>query len=249
VNVPKEDVIAFIHLGHSNMAGRANSPTASQPYHLTQTDPHAWMYHTGTMPQLAIEPKTAGDNSPGINAGPGTTLMKQAAALAPGKYALSLGFGQGSAYCTQFLPGALYYDKLIAAPKAVKGKVTFGAIVIMLGITERHGTAADISGYPECINKLVTAIRNDVGEPDLPLLITDYEQEATGTELGINSDFAKTMIPQIKRIPTVVSRSALVNTEKLGMQDDHHFNLDGHKEWSRRALDILKSKGWAPWAP
>ena len=43
--------------------------------------------------------------------------------------------------------------------------MTFAAIVIMLGITERHGTGADISGYSDCINKLVTAIRNDVGRP------------------------------------------------------------------------------------
>jgi hypothetical protein len=78
------------------------------------------------------------------------------------------------------VPGALYYDTLIAAPKAIKDRVTFGAIVIMLGVTERHGSATDISDYSGCIDKLVTAIRKDVGQPDLPLLITDYEQESTG---------------------------------------------------------------------
>ena len=34
----------------------------------------------------------------------------------------------------------------------------------------------------------------------------------------------------------------------LGMQDDHHFNLDGHKMWTQRVLDLMKSKGWFPWA-
>ncbi|HEX3854500.1 MAG TPA: hypothetical protein VHW01_26235, partial [Polyangiaceae bacterium] len=87
--VPMEHAIAFIHIGHSNMAGRATVPAASRAYHFTETDPHAWMYHAaanggGGMPgppALAIEPKTAGD-TPG-NAGPGTSLVKQAAALAP----------------------------------------------------------------------------------------------------------------------------------------------------------------------
>jgi hypothetical protein len=174
-------------------------------------------------------------------------LLKQAVQMAPDKYFLSLGFGMTSAYCTQFLPGALYYDKLIVAPKAIKDRVTFGAIVIMLGITERHGTAADISGYSDCINKLVTAIRKDVDQPDLPLLITDYEQEASG-ELAVGSSFANQVMPEIRKVPSVVSKSVLVPTDGLTMQDDHHFDFNGHKTWTKRVLDIMKEKGWFPWA-
>jgi hypothetical protein len=245
-NVPAENAIAFIHFGHSNMAGRATGPTATRPYFFTETDPRAWMYHAGSPPALAHEPLTANDDTSGTYGGPGTAIVKEAAALAPSKYFISLGFGKTSAYCSQFLPGALYYDTLIKAALSAKGRVTFGAIIIMLGITERHGTSADITGYSACINKLVTQIRTDVGRPDLPLLITDYEQEATGM-LAVNQAFAQSIIPEIRKIPTVVSNSALVPTDMLGMQDDHHFNLDGHKEWVRRLLQIMKDRGWFPW--
>jgi hypothetical protein len=247
-NVAKEDVIAFIHFGHSNMAGRATKPSASRAYHFTETDPHAWMYHVGKMPELAKEPYTANDDQSGRYGGPGTALIKQAAQMAPNKYFMSLGFAKSSAYCSQFLPGSLYYDSLSKAAIAIKDRVTFGAIVIMLGITERHGTTSDISGYADCINKLVTAVRNDVGRPDLPVLVTDYEQEASGM-LSINSSFAKMIIPEIRKIPTVVSNSALVPTDGLAMEDDHHFNFDGHKVWTKRVLDLMKTKGWFPWAP
>lgn len=247
VAVAKEDVIAFIHFGHSNMAGRATGPTASRPYFFTETDPHAWMYHVGKMPELAKEPYTACDDLSGTYGGPGTALVKQAVQMAPNKYFMSLGFAKTSAYCTQFLPGSLYYDSLSKAAIAIKDRVTFGAIVIMLGITERHGSSSDISGYSSCINKLVTAIRTDVGRPDLPVLITDYEQEATG-ELAVQSSFAQMIIPEIHKIPMVVSNSVLVPTDGLGMQDDHHFNFDGHKVWTQRVLDLMKSKGWFPWA-
>lgn len=250
--LPKEDVIAFIHIGHSNMAGRTNMPAAQQAYFFKDVDLRSWMYSSGNW-SPALEP-TAGDSGNYVNGqtlgGPGTALLKQAVTLAPSKYFVSLGFGRASAYCSQFLPGGLYYDSLIANPKALKGKITFGAIVIMLGITERHGTAQDISNYPNCINSLVTSIRTDVGEPNLPLLITDYEMEATNTatdQLAPTSTFGMEMIPQIHMIPSVVSNSALVPTDGLGMQDDHHFNLDGHKEWTRRALQIMKDKGWFPW--
>jgi hypothetical protein len=245
--VAKENALAFIHLGHSNMAGRAIGPTATRPYFFTETDPHAWMYHAGQPPALAQEPYTAEDNTSGTYGGPGTALVKEAAALAPDKYFISLGYGKESAYCSQFLPGALYYDSVMKAPLAIKDRVTFAAIVIMLGITERHGTSADITGYSGCINQLVTAIRKDVGRPDLPLLITDYEQEATGL-LAVGQAFPNSIIPEIHKIPMVVSNSALVPTDGLGMQDDHHFDFDGHKLWIQRVLQIMKDKGWFPWA-
>ena len=243
VNVPMEHAIAFIHIGHSNMAGRATKPAASRPYHFQQTNPHAFMYHVGSSPALAIEPKTAGDTDA---AGPGTALVKEAAELSPSYYFISLGYGVPSAYCSQFVPGGLYYSQLIDGPKAIKGRVTFGAIFIYLGITERHGTAADQANFANCINTLVTAIRKDVGVPNLPLLINDYEVEGTG-EFAVGGDVANTIMPQIAKIPGTVSNSALVSAKGLGMEDDHHFNLDGHFVWVQRALMTMKDKGWFPW--
>jgi hypothetical protein len=257
--VPKERVIAFIHFGHSNMAGRGDAPLPLRPFFFTQADPRAWLFRNGAF-QPALEPNTAGDGGnntllvPGQTlplGGPGTALVKQAAAMAPSSYFVSLGFGRSSAFCSQFLPGHLYYDSVVAAAKQLKGKVTFGGIVVMLGITERHGTAADITGYPSCMNTLVTAIRTDVGEPNLPLLLTDYEMTATGS-LAPTVPFALSIIPQIHMVPSVVSNSAIVPTDGLPLADaqvdgGHHFNLDGHKMWTQRALDIMKAKGWFPW--
>jgi len=243
VNVPKEKAIAFIHIGHSNMAGQASSPSSSRAYHYTETNPHAFMYKTGSSPTLAKEP-TAG----GPGAGPGTALVKEAVTLAPDYYFISLGYGQPSAYCSQFVPGGLYYDGLIAGPKAIKGRVTFGAIFIYMGITERHGTAADVNGFPDCINTLVSAIRKDVGEPNLPALMNDYEVEASG-EFVVNGAVYNAIYPQIQRTPSVVSNFALVSAATIAMQDDHHFNFDGQRTWAQRALKMMKDKGWFPWAP
>jgi hypothetical protein len=241
--LPKEDVIAFVHVGHSNMLGYGNRPTASRAYHFTEMNLRAWKYKGNTWSPALERTAGTGNNL----AGPGTSLLKEALALAPSRYFVSLGYGVGSAYCSQFLRGGLYYDQFMAAPLALKGKVTFGAIVLMLGITERHGTAQDIANYPNCINQVATAIRTDLGEPNLPLLLCDYEMGATGSELSPTGTFAQQIIPKIREVPNVVTRSAIVPTDGLGMQDDHHFNLDGQREWARRAVTILKEKGWFPW--
>jgi hypothetical protein len=243
VNVPKEKAIAFIHVGHSNMAGQARSPQGSRAFHY-ETHPHAFMYHAGSAPELAVEPKTAG----GPGAGPGTALVKEAALAAPDYYFISLGHGEPSAYCSQFLPGALYYEELIAAPKAIKGKATFGGIFIYLGITERHGSAADLNGFPNCVKTLVDNIRKDVGEPNLPALMNDYEVDGTG-EFAVGGAVASAIMPQIAKCPSVVSNFALVSSDDVGMQDDHHFNFDGQRNWVQRAFTTMKDKGWRFWAP
>jgi hypothetical protein len=258
VDVPKENVIAFIHFGHSNMAGRGVSPPDVRPFFFGATDPHAWMYHSGVGFEPAVEPKTAGDGGNTINGmvsgGPGTALVKEAAALAPGKYFVSLGFGRTSAYCSQFVPGALYYNSLISAAKELKGKVTFAGIMVYLGVTERHGTAADIANYPQCIGTLATAIRKDLGEPNLPLLLNDYEMGATGPN-NPTSAFALAIRPKILQVPSVVSNAVIIPTDNpivqiendMSTTDEHHFSLGGHKEYVRRVLQTMKDKGWFPW--
>jgi carbohydrate esterase-like sialic acid-specific acetylesterase len=244
VNVPKEKAIAFIHIGHSNMAGQARTPQSSKAWHFSETNPHAFMYHAGSSPTLAMEPKTAG----GPGGGPGTALVKEAAMAAPDYYFVSLGYGQPSAYCSQFLPGALYYEDLIAGPRAIKDRVTFGGIFIYLGITERHGTAADVSEFPNCINKLVTAIRKDIGQPNLPALMNDYEVDGSG-EFIVTGAVATSIMPQIAKCPSVVSNFALVSADNIPMEDDHHFNFDGQRMWVQRAFQTMKDKGWRFWAP
>jgi len=101
------------------------------------------------------------------------------------------------------------------------------------------------------MNTLVTAIRTDLGEPNLPLLLTDYEMTAVGS-LAPTSAFAQSIIPQIHMVPSVVSNSAIVPTDGIpladaGVDGGHHFSLEGHRMWTQRVLDIMKAKGWFPW--
>jgi hypothetical protein len=248
-SVAKEDVIAFIHIGHSNMAGRGGRPEELRPYFFDETDPHAWMYHPGSPPELAKEPYTAGDAAAALYGlgGPGVALLKQAVAMAPDKYFMSLGFGRANAWCSQYLPGGLYYDAMMAAPKALMDRVTFGAIVIMLGITERDEGERAPSEFAPCIKTVVTAIRTDLGQPDLPLLLNGYEAASTG-DWALGGPVATKIIPEINKVPGMVHNSAIVPADGVTMQDDHHFDLNGHKVWTQRVLDLMKEKAWFPWA-
>src|SRR5439155_17967657 len=129
--------IVFIHFGHSNMRGQANKPASLMSY-FYGTQPGLWMYTGGGKFVAAKEPTAP---EPGITlAGPGMAFLKSAAAAAPSDYHfISIGRGNGSSPSTDFLKAnALFYPDLINRALELKGHVTFGALVIMLGITERH---------------------------------------------------------------------------------------------------------------
>jgi Carbohydrate esterase, sialic acid-specific acetylesterase len=261
--VPKEKAIAFIHFGHSNMAGRGETPQTLRPEDFMTTtsdvDKRAWMFHVGGAHpgfQPALEPFTAGDttslSSNPPTGGPGTMLVKEAAKMWPGFYFVSVGFGQNAAYCRNFLPGTAYYRAVMAGAMALKGQVTFGGIVVMLGITERHDPG-NFANYPSCMKTIITQIRQDVGEPNLPLLLTAYEQWANnsrGEDLRPIGPFGMAIIPFIKMVPGAVPNSQLVPTDNcMNLVDDHHFQLDSHQNWVLNALGILKMQpGWTPWA-
>ena len=253
--VPKEKAIVFIHFGHSNMRGQASTPASLMPYFYT-TQPGLWSYQGGTTFVLAKEP-TAPEGIITL-AGPGTALLKTAAAAvsaSSGYQFISIGKGIGAFTSADYMktiggvPGALYQEFITNKAVTLKGKVTFGAVFVMLGITERHLPTADQPGYPGRVQQIVADIRADLGEPNLPILYCDYEQNATGT-LAPTGSVGVVILPMTRMLPGLISNLVLVPTvmiPRADYEDDHHFNMAGHQIWAGQAIGLMQSKGWFPW--
>jgi hypothetical protein len=122
--VPGDKVLVFIHIGQSNMAGRAQEPAALFDHfiwygHQTPDgrpdprfdpnplpfDPKIWMFNLEGKFVPAREP-TASDQSDEAGAGPGMGLMRAARAEWPDHHIISVGRGQSGqrgGYCAHFL--------------------------------------------------------------------------------------------------------------------------------------------------
>jgi len=142
--------------------------------------------------------------------------------------------------------GGLYYSTIVDPAKELKGKVTFGAIFTMLGITDRHLPTSQQGGLADRMVSIAADIRADLDEPNLPMLNSDYEVEATGS-LAVTGPIGMKFRPQILTLPTRIPNSVLIPTDKLELQDDHHFTMQGHKDWADRGLQLMVDKGWFPW--
>ena len=243
--VPKEKAVVFIHFGHSNMRGQATTPTSLKPYFYNTVD-GLWSFKGSFT--LAKEP-TAPEGSY-TYAGPGMAILQSAkAALASGSDVqfISVGFGIGSKTTVDYQKSGNYYPIFMGWAGQLKGNVTFGAIVVMLGLTDGEHLASNlIPGFPTRMAQIISDIRADLGEPNLPVLFCDYEMGATGTFLPTGT-IGTQMIPLIHQLPTLVSKLVLVPTDNLEMQDDHHFDMQGHKDWAARVISLMQSNNWFPW--
>jgi hypothetical protein len=259
--VPRSDVIVFLHIGHSNMAGRVTTPEALRPLNF-ETHPRLWAYAKGGVWKPAREP-LSGDSMNGscggvgcaglpAGAGPGMSILRTALAAAPDKFVVSIGRGQSgltAGFCRSFRKGGLLYDFVMGPAMELKGKVTFGAIWTMFGQSEIND-ASNNRAFGDCMVGVASDMRTDLGEPELPFVVGDWEEEATGS-LTTSSSTGRIIIPQLRALPMRITRSVLIATDGLPMNplDGQHYDLTGYKLWAERGFALLKMNGWMPWAP
>ena len=229
------------------MRGQATKPSSLHSYFYdTQKGLYSYKNNAFT---LAKEPTAPEGNM--TLAGPGMAILHSAqAAVASGSDVqfISIGYGQGSVTTVDYSKSTnTLYPIFTNWAKQLKGKVTFGAIVVMLGITDgEHLPTAQVPMFPQRMAQIISDIRADIAEPDLPVLFCDYEQMASGT-LAPTGSVGKVMQPLVRMLPGMVSKLVLVPTDGLSMQDDHHFDMQGHKDWADRVIMLMKSNGWFPW--
>ena len=247
--VPRSKIIVFLHIGHSNMAGRATGP-AELKSHFFDTDPRLWSFATGSF-RPAREP-LAPDMDTGMRAGPGMALLRSALAVAPADaMVVSIGHGHSGTYggnCANFRRGGLFYDIVMKPALQLKGKVTYAGIFSMFGQSEHRVSASQQNAFADCMNTIAENMRADLGDAEVPFMVGDYERGISRSDIAPANAFGRLLISQMEMIPGKTARSALIPTDGLAMEDDHHFNMAGHKLWAERGIDLLVERGWAPWA-
>jgi hypothetical protein len=246
--VPKAKAIVFIHIGHSDMAGRADGPAELRGF-MFDPHPQLWVYAKGGAFRAAREP-TAGDAGSAGKSGPGMAILKTALTRAPDAYFISIGHGHSGAsmgYCPNFRKDRLLWSTFMDAARELKGKVTFGGLFTMFGITEYHLGAAGLATTGDCILGLANDVRAELGVPDLPLMVGGWNEG--GEDIySPTEEYGRVVKPQLEMIPNRDPRSGHIPTNGLQMQDDRHLNMAGQKLWAERAFMIMEQKGFLPWA-
>jgi hypothetical protein len=128
----------------------------------------------------------------------------------------------------------------------LKGRATFGGVFIMLGITELPAPLPEEASFAERTAQIIADIRHDLGEPDLPVLHTDYEMQA-GDRWAITAPLGMRLWAQVEWLPAKVPNLVLIPTDGTPMADNHHFDLTGQKMWAERGVQLMRDRGWFHW--
>ena len=245
--IPKDKVIVTLHLGHSNAAGRTDTPMNMRSMYF-ETNPKLWAYSKGGRFAPAKEP-LSGDRLTQGRAGPGMAILHTAMEQAPGLTFVHIGRGHDGSvggFCRSFRRGALLYDFVMDPAKELKGKVTFAGIFTMLGVNEFRRDNMNIPRFNECMAGIAADMRADLGDPNIPFIMGDLEDGARGP-FDPSHPYSMACREQLRIASEKIPRAGLIGTVGLPMSDDHHYNLVGYKQWAERGFEIMKTKNLLPW--
>lgn len=260
--VPKDKMVVYLLIGHSNMAGQdlAHSDGA--------VDPHAWNWPVATKQWVQAKETPNAGRAAGLSGhgegGPGMPFMKAMAAAYPGYYIGVINNASLSATCkgentgnngsgldpadNRYYKGTYLYQQMLDAAKAVQPDVTLGGILCMLGTVDATRTSQAVcEAFSDDISQLIKDLRTDLGMPNLPFLMGAYEAGATG-DFAVTKPWPGIIDAQIKLIPSKLARSAVVDSKGITMLDDHHYvaNGNGQPLWAQRAVALIQANSWFP---
>lgn len=258
--VPKDKMVVYLLIGHSNMAGADYSRSDPVPH------PRAWNYPLAAKQWVpAKEPvsqKTAGLSGNG-SGGPGMPFMKQLAAAYPDYYFGVISNASNSSTCrgentgfngspldasdNRYWDSTYLYNQIVNAAKAVQKDVTIGGVLCMLGAVEATRTNETVCrAFSDDISNLAKFIRRDLGLPNLPFIMGDYEAGATA-EFSPSLPLPGIIAAQTKLIPSKLPFSVVIDSKGLDMLDNHHYTaVKGQGEWSRRAIAGIQANKFFP---
>lgn len=247
--VPKEKFFVFIFLGHSNMTGRHRNPDKVE-------HPRVWKLPLNFDPLLewspGIEPMCLDNHqqTSGRYGGPAIPLMKLLAEKYPDYWFGGIQYsGSGSddfALEPKFIPGKDGYEIVKEAALTYKDKVTFAGVVTMLGQIEIFGEWAETRPrFAENIKSMMDGFKEELDAPDLPLLFTQFPQEAGG-KYSPDTEAGQEIMAQTDLIPDLVSPFALIPSHDIDMHDGHHYSELGYQVWAQRAADLIRDNQFGP---
>jgi hypothetical protein len=262
-NVPKEKMVVYLLIGHSNMAG------VDAAHADGGTNPHDWNWPVASKQWVLAKEPVGGTKAMGLSGhgegGPGMPFLKGMAAAYPDYWFGVINNASLSSTCrgentggnssgldpadNRYFKGTYLYEQMVTAAKAVQPEVTIGGILCMLGTVEATRTNETVCrAFSDDVTQLIKDLRADLGMPNLPFIMGGYEAGATG-DFALSLPLPAIIDAQIKLIPGKLPTSAVVDSKGIAMLDEHHYSADkGQPEWAKRAIALIQSNKWFPGA-
>jgi hypothetical protein len=119
---------------------------------------------------------------------------------------------------------------MLDALARIKGSVTLGGILCMLGVCDAYTKSAS-QQFRANMARTVKAFRDSLGEPSLPFLIGEFED---GGPPDNSHPYWHIVQQEIDSIPGCMPYSAIVSSDSLTYRDLWHYDTGGIHTWAQR---------------
>tara|TARA_B110000037_G_C17098944_1_gene497181 strand:+ start:1498 stop:2373 length:876 start_codon:yes stop_codon:yes gene_type:complete len=220
----------YLLIGQSNMAGRAEVETGDEA-----VIEGCELFNAGGEWEEATNPlnrfSTIRKKISMQRLGPGYGFAKRMRELRPD---VSIGLvvnARGGTSIQEWAKGTQYYDEAICRARAAQSDGRLTGILWHQG--ESDGKRSD--SYLEKLTVLISDLRADLGDPELPFVAGLVEQDDRDGKV------ARVINDVILQLPDAVPNTAVASSEGLLTSDGTHFDSAGQRLLGARFADALLS--------
>ena len=225
--LPKERVHLYLLIGQSNMAGRGvMDDDDRQPVAGVFMLDAENRWQPARHPLHFDRPSMAGV---GLGLDFARTMLEHDRGTGGGDMAIGLiPSAMGGTRLSQWLPGEELYEQAVTRTNAAKRCGVLKGVLWHQGESDaKEGLARS---YAKRLSAMIEALRNDLGEPELPFVMGEIGQ----FRIGVHGQ-SDVIIEQLQDAPRLVPRSACVSSAGLDHKGDFtHFDAKSLKEFGRR---------------
>jgi hypothetical protein len=231
-------LIIFLFIGHSNMQGYCAQMD-------TVADPHVWAYQPGCGFFNPTDRNfQSGSGSPIL------PFLKRMARMYPGYNFCGVQHASPCQQAFHLYTEQRHRECLINQINVLKGKGTFGGVLLMHGIVEQ-GYKSSIDSFELSIISLVNFLRHQTDDAFLPVILGKFEENGDHKTAPQFYKYQEEIIKKINKLPKLIGNLSLTPYKPIPKElfcDDHHYNAEGYRIWSWDAVTIYKYNGYDTWA-
>lgn len=229
---PSEKADIYLLIGQSNMAGRG----VLTPENLLPAPANVWCLDKGNNLTPLLEPIQF--DGVGVGASIGAEFGRRIAAAHPDRPVLLVPSARGGTRIDQWNPEnprSLYHEAL-ARVRTAERYGTVKGVIWHQG--ESDATTNLAPAYAEKLVALVTALRRDLANPGLPVVVGELGG-FVGEPWGSRTADTRPLVAEVNRqLHTAAERlpnCAIVTAEGLGHKGDHlHFSAEAARTYGER---------------
>lgn len=232
IDLKENDVLSFLMIGQSNMAGRGN---------LCEVEPikndKCYMLRMGRWQRMAEPINPDRDTTPG-EFHSGVSLGASFADEAARHFGCKVGMipcADGGTVISSWQPGQLLYDHARLMTQLAMRTSRLSGILWHQGESDCHYEES-VRAHKGKLVKMIETLRADLGMPNLPVIIGDISTKID--EHWRVSEFAPIMNAQHREIAREIPACAVVSVDDLSLKSDGiHFDSQSLRVLGKRYFE------------